>query len=1020
MKRMLTVLALGVSLFLTAPARAQELPHMEFVHALREKGMPDLAMEYLERLAKRPDLPKELKDSLALEIARTQLEVAAKDPDPARRARVYDDASKKMQAYLATNPTGADAAIARFELARILAFQANALMEKAKHAENQAARDSGMVEARKGFTNAYKLLTESYDQINGLLIKDKTNKALANAKMDAEFERANTSLNLLFTYGDKDDPQDRATVGTRAIEELKVVSNRADRTGWMALAMLIRAYDELDDFGKAEEIKKKFDDKALEPGKRMAEAYYIFSLARKDITQKKVRDLGVAWLKDYRSHADSPEGIQIRYQVAESARRSVKDPKAAESAPLLAMAEKYYEEVEHTESRFAEAARNHKVEIMIARKPELSKGDISALSTARDCFLRAQVEVAQSAQEDNQKPPAGTAPEKWAKDREKLRKAHYRNIIDAVNRGLAMNDKELTHQELIDARYLLIYHLLMDEDPLPAVIHGEDLARTNPGSSRAGMAGAYALGAYAQLIFNEEKKNGAGSPEAQVDRARMKNLANYLETNWKNDVVADEARFQVGAMALRQKNYPDAVQALMRVSPAYPNYTLVLYQIGAIAREIAADEKKAEKEMPHPPTGYKSWNDVAMQSFTKIPHPKSMKNADVSRYYFMGKASLAYMLFGEKKLDEVEKLTAQLQKDFPLLPGAVQADLEPMLTPLPLYAKYGKADILFKSNDPQKYAKVVTLLSPVVKQIADKKLPEGIEPALPRIILFLHLKSCLLDGKIDEAGKALEMIQAGSGFENQGQVLAALVKDLSDQIKELEKAGQKAEHAKAVANFSAFLDTLAKQDLSKIKPELLRFLAHSYSSMGKHEKAADLLAKIPEPPAGAKPEELKAYRFVRLMLAHEYRKAKKFEEVDKIFKELDKVDFGATSLEYREEKNFLLEDRELWGAAANGWKKMYEELGRAAVKNARLKEPHQKALYRYIVAVYRFAQKQPMAKKKTDFTKRAANMIVQLEKGDKDMGGLKDQYMDLLKQEKELKEAYDELKAKASAPAGAN
>src|SRR5262249_37880047 len=110
-----------------------------------------------------------------------------------------------------------------------------------------------------------------------------------------------------------------------------------------------------------------------------------------------------------------------------------------------------------------------------------------------------------------------------------------------------------------------------------------------------------------------------------------------------------------------------------------------------------------------------------------------------------------------------------------------------------------------------------------------------------------------------------------------------------------------------------------------------------------------------------------------------------------------------------EEMNFLLEDREYWGAAANGWKKMYDELGRAAVKNARLKEPHQKCLFRYITCLHKYA----IQKKKPDFTKRAANMIFQLEKGDKDMGGIKDDYMKLLKDEKALKEAYDELKAKA-------
>jgi hypothetical protein len=290
----------------------------------------------------------------------------------------------------------------------------------------------------------------------------------------------------------------------------------------------------------------------------------------------------------------------------------------------------------------------------------------------------------------------------------------------------------------------------------------------------------------------------------------------------------------------------------------------------------------------------------------------------------MGKATLAYLLFAEKQLDEVEKITKQLEKDFPQLPPAVQLDVEPMLAPLPLYSTYGRADVIFKSNEPQKYTKVAALLKPLVERIAKKAgttpLPEGIEAALPRIILFLYLKSCLLDGKINEANEALNMIQAGSGFENQGQVLAALVKDLSDQMAELKKKGKdgEAEYNKARANFAAFLDSLAKQDLGKVKPELLRFLAHSYASMERYEVAAELLKKIPEPPAGTKVEEFKSYHAMRLLLARMYRLAKKYDDCGKVLKELEKTDFATHSLEYREELILLNEDQDKWALAANG------------------------------------------------------------------------------------------------------
>src|SRR5262249_60265372 len=68
-----------VAAFLLAPlpARAEEPPHFDFVHGLRERRYFDLALEYLHKLQARTDLPAEVAARLPLEIARTQLDSAA-------------------------------------------------------------------------------------------------------------------------------------------------------------------------------------------------------------------------------------------------------------------------------------------------------------------------------------------------------------------------------------------------------------------------------------------------------------------------------------------------------------------------------------------------------------------------------------------------------------------------------------------------------------------------------------------------------------------------------------------------------------------------------------------------------------------------------------------------------------------------------------------------------------------------------------------------------------------------------
>jgi hypothetical protein len=998
MKRVLAFLALGVSLLAVSPLWSQDflqgVDHLEFIRTLRDKH-PDLALEYIERLNRMPNVPKDLKDALSLEQGRTQLAVAAKDPDPARRAKAYDDAATKMEAYLKANANSPDAPIANLDLARIYAFKAKATFDKAKMAEGKQTRKDGMLKARAGFDQAYKMLDKAYEGINTQMLKKRTEK-LREAQADAEFEMASALMNQLLTYDAEAESQDRATVGVKAIKEIERVAKKGERVGSMALAMLIKCYDELDDTSKADETIRTLERDGIEPGKRIGKANYVTMYARKDLNNKKVIPLCQEWIKAYPTSLETPEGIAVRYQLAQAARVQAAQLKGPEADALYNIAERYYDQVEHTESEFTDRARTHKMQILIARKPELTKGDISKLTTFKELYLRAQLESGQLEEETR---------------KGKADPQHMPNIIKALTLALEKMDDAVSQQELIDARFMLTYYLLLSGDHYRAIVLGEDLARSYPNSNRAGQAGAYILGAYAHLIEEGEKVDPSSNAVA-TDRARMKSLAEYIEANWKTDVAADEARFQMAIMALRQKNYPDAVTLLDKISPSYLAYPLVLFNLGNAAQLVAQGELKAgdEKDKVAPPKPYKTWNEIAVSAYEKLPTPKNM-DPDTNRLFFMAKVRLAFLYLSEKKIAAMDKVSTDLMLRYKKLPNALQKEVEPMVSPLEVYAIYGKADIAFKSSEATKYAQVTKILQPMVKQIADKKLPPGIEPQLPKVVLFLYLKACLLDGKIDDARAALDMLQTGGGFENQGQVLAGLVKDLSDHIKELAKdPKKKEEHDKAVANFSKFLDVLAQQNLQNIKPELLRFLAQSYSALDRHDQAAALLANVQEPKAGAKPEEYKVYRFTRLMLAHEYRLAKKFTEADKILKELEKTDFAASSLEFREEQNYLLEDVEKFGLAAKGWNHMYEDLKKGAQKNARLQEPAQKALYRYIFCVYSFAKKQTDEKKKATYMNRAGNLILQLELGDANMGGLKEQYTELMNKEPPLKEAFETRK----------
>src|SRR5438067_8964390 len=101
MKRCLLFASLAL-LALLRPTPAQEAKDDElaFVQQLRARGYSDLALEYLEKhLSKNPKYAADL----PLEIAQTRLEMAATEPDAAKRIDAYGQAREEFAAFVQKN-----------------------------------------------------------------------------------------------------------------------------------------------------------------------------------------------------------------------------------------------------------------------------------------------------------------------------------------------------------------------------------------------------------------------------------------------------------------------------------------------------------------------------------------------------------------------------------------------------------------------------------------------------------------------------------------------------------------------------------------------------------------------------------------------------------------------------------------------------------------------------------------------------------------------------------------------------
>src|SRR5262249_35069018 len=149
MKPFLAFSALTILVISTIGARGDEPPYLEFVRALRAKGMPDLALEYLQKLSQKP--PTDLAPVLPLELAKTRLDLAPVEPDAGRRAAAQKQARAEFEAFVQKNPKRPLAAEANLEIARIVTLQARGLLSRAHGLEGKDQQRVEFLRARIQF-----------------------------------------------------------------------------------------------------------------------------------------------------------------------------------------------------------------------------------------------------------------------------------------------------------------------------------------------------------------------------------------------------------------------------------------------------------------------------------------------------------------------------------------------------------------------------------------------------------------------------------------------------------------------------------------------------------------------------------------------------------------------------------------------------------------------------------------------------------------------------------------------------
>jgi hypothetical protein len=1025
MKRPVAFLVGGLLVLLVQPLQAEEPPYLEFVRGLRAKGMADLALQYLQGLSQNP--PAAIAPVLGLELAKTRLELAANETDFSRRVALQNQARAELENFVKNSvqdPLSADAAL---EIARISALQGRGQLTRSQRSEARDVPRAEALKARALFEDAGKQLQAATTQIGAqltALANAATPQAAINmetlmqARLQAELEQGINLLDQARTYTEDNETAKRGEMLKRAIEALTKLSKRDAKNPlcWQALAWVGRCHQINDDAKAARAVYK---DVLAEPGehadaaRRLARYFRLRALANDPDVKKPLAEIQKAaeeWLTLYPNYVNTPEGGGVRFELANAYLQQVTSlPKPQQQAPrareVLQKAQKLFQSLEQSENEFTTQAHENKLNIILAIAQGRSKGDIAKLRDFEECYLRAQYEVALMSEEGKKLPPDQA---------EQKRKEHYKNIVESLNRAIDLADTKVSTSELNDARYLQAYAYLATGDYYRAVVTGEEMARTESQSVHAAMAGAYALRSYAMLIGAGEQ-GGAGREDLESLRGRLRSLALFVEQTWPSDAAADIARHMAALVLLSEKNYPEAVEVLERVTPGYSDATRAFYQLAGAALE-------AQKEEAKPRPGKPGYNERALAALLRIPELSGVADAATVHDYFNAKLMLADVYYRSKQYEKMDQLADALLKRIDGLGDKSKAAYRTSVLALTLYAKLGRAEADYAAGQ---YAKARERLDPIVKQVEDPALAgqwsqlKEKHPQIVRLLLGLALRSNVQDNKIERGKELLELLQK-TFPENAAEILVGFVQQLREQIEQLRRQGNdaQAQFEKTVASFSLFLDELAKQQGKDPRPELLLFLAQSYSSLDKHARAAELAGLVaePKPPEGkseVEPKQMASYRAARLLHARELRLDREFAAADKALKAIQSQPWGQASIEAKKERILVLEDQEIYAGkdgAIPAWNSLMRQM-KNKLQDNKVKEQYFDCYYHFTVCIYKNALKMSNRQAKDKSIQSAANYIFRLgAQPDAAAEPCKKRFEELLQAEPVLKEKVEELK----------
>jgi tetratricopeptide (TPR) repeat protein len=534
---------------------------LRFLQELRDHGLHDEALHYIDQLRADPGLPANVKMVLDYQEGRTQIDEASKTGDLVRRRELLEEARTKLDGFVKAQPNHPLAREALVQMARLLVERGHLALLMAEEAPDEAQKSARRTEARSSFTQARDAFAHAAEQLNhlykgfsGFIPKgdprlDERTKVYG-ALLDALLQHGVAQYELAETYpAGSPERTSHLNEALKQFDEL-YKEYRTQMAGLAAQMWQAKCYEEQGKIGEAIGLYKALLDQTdprLRSLQRIVGYFHIVALSKRK-SYAIAADEAARWLEKYnrRDERLSQEGLGVLLEMAKNIDAQMAE--ISDKSDRQQAVKKIIDAVSQV-VRYTSPYKNEALTLLKKYRPSVATkaGELSRLSFD-DAVTQADEAIASRDWE-----------RAIALLRGAIRKADVRRDIARINQ----------------ARYNLAFCYYMNKQYYESNVLAEHLARRYPQAELSPKATEIGMQALAEAY------NSYAEFDRATDLERLIDLARYTASTWPEREQGDDAHLNLGQIYQGRGQYDQAIAEFSAVRARSPKKLEAQTRLGA-------------------------------------------------------------------------------------------------------------------------------------------------------------------------------------------------------------------------------------------------------------------------------------------------------------------------------------------------------------------------------------------------------------------------------------------------------